>query len=243
MTQEEWLTYSDPDVWRRVTHPMLTFLESVDRATERKLRLFAVACCRIMFRKIEVPIRYEQLVDVAERYAEGAASLAELQIKWRYPESASEQEAWQLISKAAHHACLNTIETDNHVVMAEAASSNAAWAATQPGPVMLDDNGVSEARLAAAHAAHCDIIRDIFGNPFRAITLHSACRMLTAVSLARATLNERHLCGGELDPHRLFVLADALEEAGAPGELVAHLRGPGPHLRGCWAVDLSLGLT
>src|SRR5688572_16857480 len=45
------------------------------------------------------------------------------------------------------------------------------------------------------------------------------------------------------DPHRLSVLADALEEAGATGELVAHLRSPGPHVRGCWALDLVLGLA
>ena len=42
---------------------------------------------------------------------------------------------------------------------------------------------------------------------------------------------------------RLAVLADALEEAGSPDELVAHLRGPGPHVRGCWCVDLILGLS
>ena len=44
-----------------------------------------------------------------------------------------------------------------------------------------------------------------------------------------------------LDPDRLSVLADALEEAGAEGELVAHLRGSGPHVRGCWAIDLVYG--
>jgi hypothetical protein len=36
-------------------------------------------------------------------------------------------------------------------------------------------------------------------------------------------------------------LADALEEAGcADADLLGHLRGPGPHARGCWAVDLLL---
>jgi hypothetical protein len=39
------------------------------------------------------------------------------------------------------------------------------------------------------------------------------------------------------------VLADALGEVGAPGELVAHLRSPGPHVRGCWPVDLCLALN
>jgi hypothetical protein len=41
---------------------------------------------------------------------------------------------------------------------------------------------------------------------------------------------------------RLPILADALEEAGCTDAyLLAHLRGPGPHVRGCWAVDLVLG--
>jgi hypothetical protein len=38
------------------------------------------------------------------------------------------------------------------------------------------------------------------------------------------------------------VLADALEEVGCTDAgLLGHLRGPGPHVRGCWAVDLLLG--
>ena len=40
----------------------------------------------------------------------------------------------------------------------------------------------------------------------------------------------------------LPILADALEEAGCgDAEILAHCRGPGPHVRGCWAVDLVLG--
>ena len=46
----------------------------------------------------------------------------------------------------------------------------------------------------------------------------------------------------DLDPDRLAVLADALEEAGCDNaDLLSHLRGPGPHVRGCWALDLLLG--
>jgi len=38
------------------------------------------------------------------------------------------------------------------------------------------------------------------------------------------------------------VLADALEEAGcAETALLDHLRAPGPHVRGCWALDHILG--
>jgi hypothetical protein len=41
---------------------------------------------------------------------------------------------------------------------------------------------------------------------------------------------------------RLAVLSDALEEAGAAAEILDHLRSPGPHTRGCWALDQCLGL-
>jgi hypothetical protein len=40
----------------------------------------------------------------------------------------------------------------------------------------------------------------------------------------------------------LPILADALEDAGCTdADLLGHLRSPGPHVRGCWAVDLVLG--
>ena len=61
------------------------------------------------------------------------------------------------------------------------------------------------------------------------------------VSLARAAYEQRELPGGNLDTTRLAVLADALEDAGAAAGLVAHCRSPGPHVRGCWPIDLLLG--
>ena len=59
--------------------------------------------------------------------------------------------------------------------------------------------------------------------------------------LARAAYDERILPGGELDPARLSVLADAIEEAGAGEALVGHLRGQSPHVRGCFVIDLLTG--
>jgi hypothetical protein len=45
-----------------------------------------------------------------------------------------------------------------------------------------------------------------------------------------------------LNAGRLAVLADMLEEAGCcDPQLLAHLRGPGPHVRGCFAVEAVLG--
>ena len=54
--------------------------------------------------------------------------------------------------------------------------------------------------------------------------------------------DERLMPSGELDLGRLAVLSDALEEAGCTSaEILTHLRSPGPHVRGCWALDLILG--
>jgi hypothetical protein len=64
----------------------------------------------------------------------------------------------------------------------------------------------------------------------------------TARSLAKAAYQERRMLSGHLDPARLAVLSDALEEAGCTdAEILSHLRSPGPHVRGCWALDLILG--
>jgi hypothetical protein len=89
--------------------------------------------------------------------------------------------------------------------------------------------------------AHADLFREVFGNPFRRVTFDSDLLTGTVESLARAVYEERALPRGELDDVRLAVLADALEETGCSEQgILDHLRSPGPHVRGCWAVDLVL---
>ena len=83
--------------------------------------------------------------------------------------------------------------------------------------------------------AQCVLARDIFANPFRPLTFQPSWRSATAVSLAQAIYDERAF-------DRLPILADALEDAGCDNaDLLDHLRSPGPHVRGCWALDLILG--
>jgi hypothetical protein len=90
-------------------------------------------------------------------------------------------------------------------------------------------------------AARCDLLRDIFGNPFRAVSLNLALRTPTVTKLARAAYHARSLPSGELDLARLAVLADALEEAGCSDTaILCHLRSADPHVRGRWPVDLLL---
>ncbi len=79
------------------------------------------------------------------------------------------------------------------------------------------------------------LTRDIFGNPFRPLAFDPSWRTTTAASLARTMYESRDFAA-------MPVLADALEDAGCDNaEVLAHCRGDGPHVRGCWVVDLVLG--
>jgi hypothetical protein len=119
------------------------------------------------------------------------------------------------------------------------------------------------AAIATAQANHCSqeaidyleetktqasILREIIGNPFRPPP-HITPSWLTwqggtIPSLAEHIYADRRLPEGTLDLDRLAVLADALEEAGCTNtDVLGHLRGPGPHVRGCHVVDAILGRT
>lgn len=108
MTESEWRTCTDPK-------PMLEFLRG--KASDRKLRLFAVACCRLVLKKVRVSPVAEHEVDVAERYADGAASTEEL-AGFADPHPCAddaaliEKVAHARYSKDAHFACLNAAEIE-----------------------------------------------------------------------------------------------------------------------------------
>ena len=85
------------------------------------------------------------------------------------------------------------------------------------------------------HARMFELLRDIFGNPFRPFHFSPEWRTDTAVALARQIYDAR-------DFSLMSILADALQDAGCENEdILDHCRGPGPHVRGCWVVDLVLG--
>src|SRR2546423_14448951 len=89
--------------------------------------------------------------------------------------------------------------------------------------------------------AQCKLLGDLFGSPFRPVSLPPAWLTAAVAGLALAAYEGRVLPSGELEPQRLAVLADALEEAGASGLVLEHLRAPGAHVRGCHLVDAILG--
>jgi hypothetical protein len=89
--------------------------------------------------------------------------------------------------------------------------------------------------LSKERAAHCHLLRDIFGNHFCPALLEPSWVTPTGKALAQAMYTDRSFTD-------LPVLADALEEAGCTnGDILNHCRQPGEHSRGCWAVDLVLG--
>jgi hypothetical protein len=101
------------------------------------------------------------------------------------------------------------------------------------------DVSAKDAVRAAARKVQGDLLREIFGNPFRAALAIDASLLRwndgLIPRLAAAAYEGRAF-------DRLPILADALEEAGcSDADLLGHLRGPGPHVLGCCAVDALLG--
>jgi hypothetical protein len=90
------------------------------------------------------------------------------------------------------------------------------------------------------HLSHC-----LFGNPFRPMLVDRGWLVWNdgaIPQLAKAAYADRALPVGRLNADRLAILADALEDAGCANlDVLIHLRGLGPHLRGCHVLDALLG--
>ena len=125
------------------------------------------------------------------------------------------------------------METEEAWVLADAASSNVAWAVVHRGP-QETDGAAGRQRFEAYRAAQAGLFRDIFGNPFRPVAFAPVWRTDTAVAIARGMYESR-------DFGAMPILADALQDAGCDSDdVLNHCRTPGEHVRGCWVVDLVL---
>jgi hypothetical protein len=228
MTEEQWLACEDP-IDMLLVPPGKT-------VGERKLRLFAAACCRRVWDVLSPDNR--AAVEVAERYADGLATRQDL-------------THWQEL-------CVPLRDDDPDVLPEDEPPSywcgKATWLTTLPRAAYGEVTDVCDATRRVARdrsgewedVVQARLLREIVGNPFAApprlapalIRWHDSL----LPKLAEAAYLERILPSGHLDPVRLAILADALEEAGCTdAELLRHLRGPGLHVRGCVAVDAILG--
>jgi hypothetical protein len=93
------------------------------------------------------------------------------------------------------------------------------------------------AAIAREYAAQAELLRDLF-NPFHPVVIDAAWLRAAdgaVVQIAHGIYEERAF-------DRMPILADALVDAGCIDEyILGHLRGPGPHVRGCWLVDALTG--
>jgi hypothetical protein len=248
MTEDEWLNCTNP-------HRMLDFLGGevavlVDQVppqqqeaerrhllaivSPRKRWLFGVACCRQVWDLLTVEAS-RQAVETAERYIDGLVDYQEL---WRAADAAmAARDAIRVsLRDANREAARRTRSAAIAAMMAVrlywgAAADESATAARWAGLVPS---------LDAARVGQADLLRDIVGNPFRPTLIAPewiAWDDGVVARLAAAAYEERGFSA-----ERMGELADALRDAGCrEAALLDHLRGPGPHVRGCWAVDVLSG--
>ncbi|HZY89323.1 MAG TPA: hypothetical protein VFE78_31160 [Gemmataceae bacterium] len=221
MTEAEWESATEPQ-------EMLLALRASGKASERRLRLFACACCRRIWHLVPDE-RSRHAVEVLELSADGAATEAErVKAHW----DSGDAPVTGLASFSATNAV--GYATGDGSTPAEDAAKDALEALSRAA---LDNEAA--VRAEAEHQAA--LIRCIFGPTlFRPRVLPPSVRTWeggTVVKLAAGVYAER-----DFTQVRIGVRADAVEEAGLlDAELLGHLRGPGPHARGCHGIDLLLG--
>jgi hypothetical protein len=212
MTEPEWLGCTDPIL-------MLEFLRG--KATNRKLRLVACAVCRSIW-DLLIDKRSREAIEVAERFADG---------KCREENVASSVDA---ACDAAHEVSMSE---HNVKEAASRAADAAVWCASiyYSGAVEYAITNVEVAARMTAAGSRTGLVRDIIFNPFHAVTLDPAWLTSKVKTLAQAIYDDRAF-------NAMPILGDALEEAGCTNpDILNHCRRPGPHVRGCWVVDLLLG--
>jgi hypothetical protein len=274
MTEQEWSAATEP---RR----MLALLDGC--VSERKLYLFAAACCR----RVEHLFRDERsqrALEMAERHADGLAVEAELRAareeaqaaveQWRQGDTrrtqadvavlwARQAAAWAIRRPvhaprwAGRAAALAEVAAERGAAQAQLVGAWGRGLALVPEELVpatwqalalptwwavrmdeAESRKLLDIRHAAQRQEQCRLLREIVGNPFRSVEVEPAWLSYgggVVGRVAQSVYEEQQLS-------QLPVLADALEEAGCTeADLLAHLRGPGPHARGCWALDSLLG--
>jgi hypothetical protein len=210
MTETEWLTCEDP----------YTMLDSGPvNAGERKLQLFAVACCR-RFRLPNPSLTISMAITAAEQLADGEGSLNELQDLGSAAQTMGDpgRAPSEPAARIARAVCMLPRNQDDVYL-------------DQIQDIVRETCHDHEDKSPAAN-----LLRDIFGNPFRPAAVSSEWRTSTAIALAKHIYEAR-------DFAQMPILADALQDAGCDNaDILNHCRDAnGVHVRGCWVVDLVLG--
>lgn len=259
MTRDDWFACTDPPL-------LLGFLRADGRADERRLRLLACACVRSGAWPLLADVRCRQAIEAREGHADGLIGDAELKATqteaWRAlidavdagspavdaVRSAAEAvgqrspspvararasgDPWRWLTDADRRWADET-ERWAERVLELAARAAAAWTAA----VATDE--ALRAALGAERATQCGLICCVFGDPFAPPPVLDPAWLSWDGGVVRR-LAESIRQEEAFD--RLPVLADALVDASCDDAgLLGHLRGPGPHIRWCFALGRILG--
>ncbi len=220
MTEAEWLACEDPE--------QMSLWITECGENRRKCRMLGCACARRLWHLLNDT--YQTAVKVAEMYEDDLADLRELEAAHREAEVASYRDfagdtavdlARIVVTHAAH-------PSDPFANLDKAVSAFAFDAENAE----VDWDEARENELAVQVA----LIHDIFGNPFRPVTLDPLWLTSDVQALAQGIYAERAF-------DRMPILADALQDAGCTSDdVLNHCRDANQvHVRGCWVLDLLLG--
>jgi hypothetical protein len=240
MTEAEWL-YPDQ-------YPDEMLIHVGPQASERKLRLFAVGCCTRVAHLL-TDVRSRRSLALIEAVAEGRRDRRALERPRPAPAMPrnvtgvaryyAQAAAWNGTAPQAWEAAREVFFCSAYAAVADRTPLDPArWDRDEfaDDPIswleeLLDDIGEActpEWRWQAA------LVCEVFGNPFRPTAFDPAWRTPQVLALARTAYEERRW-------EELPLLADALEEAGCDNDAILnHCREQGPHVRGCWVIDLVL---
>ncbi|MFO0805086.1 MAG: hypothetical protein U0791_18425 [Gemmataceae bacterium] len=224
MTEAEWLAATDPV-------PMLDYLRG--KSSDRKLRLFDIGCCQRLSRIIENEPAWVGGLDAAEQFADGKIGASEL---GRWHEEISNWEGsladfrLPLIQTHGSLFAVTLLERDDssHGVQYSVRLAMTELAVELEGAACVQRVSEEQSQVSSR------LLREIIGNPFRPVTFAPDWRTSTVAAIARGMYESR-------DFSPMSLLADALQDAGCDNEdILNHCRSNGPHVRGCWVVDLIL---
>ena len=226
MTEQQWLASV-------AVMKMTLFVATREGMTRRKpgrrkLRLFGCFSCRQLWEQM-TDERSRHAVEVAERLADDAATSAELK---------QAVEGARLAFMAAPRAPRSG-DVHRRAAWIAGAVLSGEWRNFTCRNVFYESASAAQKALSLSRRrVQADGLRCIFGDLFRPVAVDPAWLTWnegTVGRVARSIYDERAW-------DQLPVLGDALEDAGCTNEdVLAHCRGPGPHARGCWVVDLVSG--
>ncbi|MDY3562256.1 hypothetical protein R5W23_003718 [Gemmata sp. JC673] len=222
MTEAEWLAATDPT-------PMLAFIRS--KVSERKLRLFAVACCQGACRLLQSQ-RFQNAIEMSELFADGLASDGKL----RKARSQARESARLILSPGRvppWSRAVRILSARSMVISVCSRNIDEVIQALSHVCVTADSSESDELNRKLERQHRAAVLREVV--QFRPVAADPLWLTSTVLALA-----EGIYAANAFD--RLPILADALQDVGCSSDdILSHLRSDGPHVKGCWALDGVLG--